>query len=72
MSAVRLVRIIVDPDVPAGEVQVGGGVRIVAAGDDAALGRELRTVEARVPDEATAAGLREQVRESPTMEMADD
>jgi hypothetical protein len=66
----RLVRIVIDPEVPAGAFRVGG-VRIVRADDDAALGRELRTREVGVRSEAEAASRRALVAETDWLEMAD-
>ena len=66
----RLVRIVVDPEVPAGGFRVGG-VRIARADDDAALGRELRTREVGVHSEAEAAEMRALVAETDSLEMVD-
>jgi hypothetical protein len=64
----RLVRIIIDPEkVAPGEYAIGG-VRIVECGDDAALGRELRTKEVRVHSETEAARMREMIAESDFLE----
>lgn len=56
----KLVRIYIDSDVPQGRWRVGG-VRIAECLDDAALGRELRTVEVGCHDAADARRLREVV-----------
>lgn len=68
----RLVRIIIDPEKAAPGEYVIGGVRIVEADDDAALGRELRTKEVRVHSEREAAVLRAQIAESDFLEELTD
>jgi hypothetical protein len=65
------VRAIIDPTVPAGRYRIGG-VRIVHVNDDAALGREIRTVEVGCHDAAGAWRLREIVEADEALEMADD
>lgn len=65
------VRVIIDPAVPAGRYKIGG-VRVVHIGDDAALGREIRTVQVGCHDAAAAWRLREIVETDEDLEMADD
>lgn len=68
----KRVRIILDASVERGKFHVGGGVRIVEGGDDAALGRELRTVEVRCYGEIEAATMRSLVNADEHLQLADD
>jgi len=72
MTDSRLVRIIIDPEKAAPGEYVIGGVRIVEAGDDAALGRELRTKEVRVHSETEASSLRALIAENDELELVAD
>lgn len=66
----HLVRIIIDPTVEPGKYVIGG-VRLVEPGDDAALGRELRTKEAKCHSEQEAAALRVIVARTEGMELTE-
>lgn len=64
----RLVRIVIDPNIPAGRYRVGG-VRIADPQDDAELGRELRTSEVGCHSEEDAANLRQIIARDPHLEL---
>lgn len=66
---VRLVRIVIDPTVAPGKYETGG-VRVVRCEDDAAVGRELRTVQVTVHGEQEAERLRAIVADDDTLELA--
>lgn len=67
----ELVRVIVDPDVPPGEIHFGGARVLPGPVDDETLGRELRTREVRVPTEKLAEEMRDVVRNHSRAELTE-
>jgi hypothetical protein len=65
----KRVRIILDPTLPMGKYRIGGA-RVVHIEDDAALGRELRTVQIACHAENDAAYIREVVANDDDLELA--
>lgn len=65
-----IVRVVLDPELPPGKVRIGDGVRVVHCPDDAALGRELRTLVVACRNEQAAERLREIVRVRADLELA--
>lgn len=66
----KLVRIVLDATLPPGKYRVGDGVRVVSCEDDAAVGRELRTVVVACRGEVEAARMREIVAADDNLELA--
>jgi hypothetical protein len=66
----KRVRIYLDPSLPMGKYRIGG-VRVLHIKDDAALGRELRTIEVACHAENDAAYIREAVANDDDLELAE-
>lgn len=65
----KLVQIVLDTTLPPGKYRIGG-VRVVSCEDDAAVGREMRTVLVACRGEVEAERMREIVAAHDNLELA--